>query len=53
VEQLWSKVKALLRGLKARTSEALDEAITQAFESVSESDAKGWFAHCGYRIASN
>jgi len=53
VEQLWSKIKAVLRRLKARTSVALDEAITLAFESVSASDAKGWFAHCGYRIKGN
>lgn len=53
VEQLWSKVKAVLRRLKARTEEALDEAITLAFEAVTASDARGWFAHCGYCTTTN
>ncbi|GAB5519295.1 MAG: hypothetical protein RhofKO_15460 [Rhodothermales bacterium] len=48
VEQLWSKVKAVLRRLKARTQDALDDAIGLAFEAVSASDAEGWFRHCGY-----
>lgn len=48
VEQLWSKIKAWLRKVGARTSEALDEAITAAFEAVTAEDAQGWFRHCGY-----
>jgi transposase len=47
-EQLWSKVKASLRKLKARTSEALLEGIHDVLDEVSPSDAQGWFAHCGY-----
>ena len=48
VEQLWSKLKALLRAASARTPEALDAAITAAFESLRAEDIRGWFQHCGY-----
>ncbi len=45
---MWSKVKAVLRGLKARTEEALYEALAQALNSITPEDALGWFRACGY-----
>jgi len=27
------------------------EAIGQALDAVSQSDALGWFSHCGYRLS--
>ncbi|WP_051183154.1 transposase [Desulfocurvibacter africanus] len=48
IEQMWSKVKALLRGLKARTEEALYKGLAQALDSVTPEDALGWFRACGY-----
>ena len=51
IEKMWSKVKAILRKLAARTSEALDEAIRIALESVTSADAAGWLASCGYTIS--
>jgi transposase len=48
IEPMWSKVKAILRSLKARTAEALVDAIGVALRSVTTTDAEGWFAHCGY-----
>jgi len=51
IEQMWSKVKAILRSLKARTAEALLDAIGVALRAVTATDAQGWFAHCGYRKA--
>jgi transposase len=48
IEQCWSKIKAFLRAAKARTREALDEAVTRALGTVTEADARAWFAHCGY-----
>ena len=50
IEQCWSKVKTSLRAAKARTREALDDAITCAFRTVTASDAAGWFTHAGYPI---
>ena len=49
IEQMWSKVKSILRTLKARTAEALLDAIGVALRAVTPADAHGWFAHCGYR----
>jgi transposase len=51
IEQCWSKVKEFLRSAQARTTEALELAIAQAFAAVTVSDAQGWFQHCGYRSA--
>ena len=51
IEKMWSKFKAILRKLAARTSEALDEAIRVALESITPEDAAGWLALCGYTIS--
>jgi transposase len=48
IEKMWSKIKAILRKLKARTKEALIQAIAKALENVTADDAKGWFESCGY-----
>ena len=48
IEETFSKIKAYLRRVGARTREALEEAIVQALETVTSQDAHGWFAHCGY-----
>lgn len=48
IEQMWSKVKEILRTAKARTAEALLDAIGMALRAVTISDAEAWFAHCGY-----
>ena len=48
IEQMWSKVKAFLRALKARTLDALIAGIRDALRSVTPADAAGWFSHCGY-----
>ena len=49
IEQMWSKVKEILRSLAARTAEALLDAIGVALRAVTATDAENWFAHCGYR----
>jgi transposase len=50
IEPCWSKVKTALRRAKARTREALDVAITEALATITETDARGWFLHCGYAL---
>lgn len=51
IELCWSKLKQLLRSAKARTQEALDQALTQIInDCISADDAFGWFAHCGLFI---
>jgi len=48
IEKMWSKVKESLRNAKARTQEALFNAIAAAMKTVTPQDARGWFASCGY-----
>jgi transposase len=50
IESWWSKLKAILRKAKARTRDALDEALTQAIEHITRSDTNGWFNLCGYAV---
>ena len=51
LELCWSKLKQLLRSAKARTREALDQALTKIInECISGDDALGWFAHGGLFI---
>ena len=50
IEQAFSKIKANLRGLGARTREALLEAVRQAVGTITAEDATGWFAHAGYPL---
>jgi transposase len=47
-ERCWSTSKTFLRAAKARTRQALDEAVTRALGTVTEADARAWFASCGY-----
>lgn len=51
IEEAFSKLKALLRWAKARTKEALVEAIGKALDAITPEDARGWFGHCGYAVA--
>lgn len=50
IELCWSKVKAALRAAKARTFEALVEALAKALRAVTPKEAQAWFAHCGYEV---
>ncbi len=50
IEEAFSKLKALLRRVKARTQEALQAAIAKVLEQITALDAQGYFAHCDYGI---
>jgi transposase len=50
IEKAWSKLKQLLRTAKARTAEALDQAIAEALMAITADNALAWFQHCGYRV---
>jgi transposase len=50
IEEAFSKLKALLRRVGARTQEALRLALAQALEAITAQDAHGWFTHCGYLL---
>ena len=50
IEPMWSKVKQLLRGVAARTVDALQAAVGVALSAITESDCRGYFKHCGYTL---
>ena len=49
IAEAFSKIKAVLRKVEARTREGLVEAMGVAISAVSAHDARGFFEHCGYR----
>ncbi len=53
IEEAFSKLKAFLRRVGARTPEILQEAIGQALLTITEQDAHGWFRHCGYQLGAS
>jgi transposase len=50
IEEAFSKIKAILRRVGARTKEALLDALGEALSAVSAQDARGYFEHAGYRL---
>lgn len=48
IENLWSKVKSILRKTAARTYKDLIDGITNAMLQVTQSNIRNWFAHCCY-----
>jgi transposase len=49
IEEAFAKLKALLRKAEARSREVLIEAMGQALEALTASDARNFFEHRGYR----
>jgi transposase len=50
IEQAWSKLKQLLRGVKARLLPQLKPAIAQAIAAITPQNAQAFFRHCGYGV---
>ena len=50
IEQAFSKIKAILRGLGARTQEALQEAVPSGHRGDHPRRCAAWFAHAGYTL---
>ena len=48
IENMWSKIKALVRAAEARTFEAIVEAVGDALSTVTLEDCRGYFQNCGY-----
>ena len=48
IENLWSKVKQILRRLALRNAKALLQAAATAFDSISITDCQGFFSHAQY-----
>jgi transposase len=52
IEEAFSKLKTYLRRQKARTRERLGQAIDDGLQRLTAQDARGWFRHCGFAVAS-
>jgi transposase len=48
IELAWAKLKAELRRVAARTTEALHQALGPALDAITAQDASGFFRHAGY-----
>lgn len=48
IENMWSKVKNILKKEEAKTNKKLMKAIRKALNLISVKDIAGWFQHCGY-----
>jgi hypothetical protein len=50
MENMWSKIKQLLRSLAPRTGEELLQAAAHAFTAISATDCEGFFLHAQYAM---
>lgn len=48
IEQVFSKIKTLLRAAGARTIEALHSAIGKLIDNFTPAECRNYFQHCGY-----
>lgn len=50
IENMWSKIKSILRKLAPRTERQFKKAVSFAFGSITKNDIAGWYQHCGYNV---
>lgn len=50
IEMAWSKIKQKMRSIGARTVDALNTAVAQACDTITEQNAKSWIGHAGYQV---
>ncbi len=53
IELAFAKFKALVRKAAARTREALEQAVADAWAQITAEDLHGFFRHCGYRLVTD
>lgn len=52
IEPAFSKIKTAVRRAEARSHAGLVDAFAEALARVTQSDARGWMTHSGYRLRS-
>lgn len=50
IEKCWSQVKQLLRAAKARSLEALEQAVSDALAAFTAENAQACYRYCGYAL---
>jgi transposase len=53
IELAFAKFKELVRRAAARTREALEQAVADAWAQMTDEDLRGFFCHCGYRLVTD
>jgi transposase len=53
IELAFAKIKQHLRSAAQRTPEGLLAATAQAIDAISDADAQGFYAHCGFPLPAN
>ena len=48
IENMWSKIKSVIRKCAPRTPKKFCSAMKKAFAEITKTDLEGWFKHCGY-----
>lgn len=51
IEPCWSKMKEFLRSRAATTRQTLEAAVSDAMDTITAQDARGWFRYAGYKVA--
>lgn len=52
IEQVWSKLKGILRRLETSCRDTFDAAVAQAMDAITTQDIRAWTRHAGYRLTS-
>lgn len=48
IENMWSKIKSIVRKLKPRSFDEIWNAVNKGLWAITPSNLLGWFRHCGY-----
>lgn len=52
IEELWAKLKDIIRRVETKTRDAFDQAVASAMDQIRKADIFGWFQHAGYKLSS-
>ena len=50
IENMWSKIKGIIRKLMPRDPGAFHNALVEAISELSDYDFEEWYEHCGYEV---
>lgn len=48
IEEAWSKIKSIFRGIEARTIDVFVDALKETYNAITAENLEGWFRHAGY-----
>jgi transposase len=48
IEEAWSKIKSIFRGLEARTIPSFIDGLKETYRAITHENIMGWFQHAGY-----